>query len=165
MERRPDRELPDVEGNRFRWSRTLPIFFVIVAGFSVAIFNYQKLSSPVVTSTLYSLRTSPKAREYLGDEIYFKHQIPWIGGEMNQLHGRININFAVKGTKNTGVMKFVSHRPSPKGMFETTEWTLETSDGRVIDLLEDADPVTGFKIEVEEDEDQTRGFRQALKKN
>lgn len=84
---------------------------------------------------------------------------------MNQLHGRININFAVKGTKNTGVMTFVSTRPTPKGMFETTEWTLVTSDGRTIDLLEDADPVGGLKIEVEEGEDATRGFRQALKKN
>lgn len=166
----PDRLLTadsaDVEATRFRWSRTLPIFFAIIAAFSVAIFNYQKLSSPVVTSTLYSLRTSKKAREYLGDEIYFKHQIPWIGGEMNQLHGRIDITFSVKGTKNEGVMRFASNRKTPKGVFETTEWSLVTKDGRYIDLLEDADPTTGFKLEdVEEGDDATRGFRQALKKN
>jgi cytochrome c oxidase assembly factor 1 len=136
-----------------------------MAVFSVAIFNYQKLSSPVVTSTLYSLRTSKKAREYLGDEIYFKHQIPWIGGEMNQLHGRIDINFSVKGTKNTGVMRFASNRPTPKGVFETTEWSLVTSDGRKIDLLEDADPTTGLRVEgVEDDEPGTRGFRQMQKR-
>ncbi len=94
--------------SRFRWSRTMPIFLTLVAIASVSIFSYQKLSSPVVSSTLYALRTSTRAREYLGDEIYFKQQIPWIGGEMNQLHGRINIHFAVKGTKNTGVMTFAS---------------------------------------------------------
>ncbi|KAB5582646.1 cytochrome oxidase complex assembly protein 1-domain-containing protein [Coniochaeta sp. 2T2.1] len=165
MERRADRELPDVEANRFRWSRTLPIFFAIIAAFSVAIFNYQKLSSPVVTSTLYSLRTSKKAREYLGDEIYFKHQIPWIGGEMNQLRGRIDITFSVKGTKAEGVMRFASNRKTPKGQFETTEWSIVTSDGRYIDLLEDADSTVGFKLEgVEEEDAGTRGFRQAMKK-
>lgn len=138
-----------------------------MAVFSVAIFNYQKLSSPVVTSTLYALRTSKKAREYLGDEIYFKHQIPWISGEMNQLHGRIDIRFSVKGTKNTGVMRFASNRPTPKGVFETTEWSLETSDGRVIDLLEDADPTGGLRIEGLDDEEEstTRGFRQMQKRS
>ena len=77
----------------------------------LGIFNYQKSSSSVVNSTLYALRTSPRAREILGDEIYFAQQIPWISGEMNQLHGRINISFWVKGTKGQGKMKFHSIRP------------------------------------------------------
>lgn len=141
----------------------------MIACCSVAIFNYQKSSSPVVSSTLYSLRTNSKAREYLGDEIYFKQQIPWISGEMNQLHGRINISFAVKGTKNTGIMRFASNRPTARGMFETTEWSLETTDGRVIDLLDEGDPFQGISLsgEVLEEEDDapaTRGFRQMNKK-
>ncbi|CAK7209335.1 cytochrome oxidase assembly protein 1 [Sporothrix curviconia] len=148
MERRADRELPDVVKSRFRWSRTLPWFLLIVAGCSVAIFNYQKSSSPVVASTLYALRTSPRARAYLGDEIYFQQRIPWIAGEMNQMRGRINIHFAVKGTRNTGRMRFTSHRPTPRGVFETIEWSLETSDGRKIDLLEDVtdDPFRGIQL-------------------
>lgn len=77
----------------------------------LGIFNYQKQSSSIVSSTLYALRTSPRAREILGDEIYFAQQIPWISGEMNQLHGRINISFWVKGTKAQGKMKFRSIRP------------------------------------------------------
>lgn len=154
----------DVEATRFRWSRTLPIFFTIVAVASVAIFNYQKMSSPVVASTLYALRTNPRARECLGDEIYFKQQIPWISGQMNQLHGRIDVWFSVKGTKDTGVMRFASFRRTPKGVFETTEWSLETSDGRKIDLLEEGDPfkvidkVSGLDVD-DEDEQGTRGFR------
>lgn len=134
---------------------------------SVAIFNYQKLSSPVVGATLYALRTSDKARAALGDEIYYAQQMPWISGEMNQVQGRINIRFRVKGTRAQGIMRFASYRPSPRAMFETTEWSLETDDGTVIDLLEDGDPfraiVGGGELDDEDEEVTTRGFRQMRK--
>ena len=120
--------------------RTIPLFLVILVSATLAIFNYQKSSSSVVSSTMYSLRTSPKAREYLGDEIYFAYKMPWIWGEMNQLHGRIDIRFEVKGTKNSGTMRFKSFRRTRMGMFETAEWSLETKDGRKIDLLDGSDP-------------------------
>lgn len=186
-ERRPDRELPStvtssaslhgsetpltetagIESTTFRWSRTLPIFAALIALASVAIFNYQKLSSPIVSATLYALRTSDKGRAHLGDEIYFAQQIPWISGEMNQLRGRINISFRVKGTRAGGVMRFASYRPTARGMFETTEWSLTTDDGKVIDLLEDGDPfrgVVGSADLVEDDgEAATRGFRHVKK--
>jgi cytochrome c oxidase assembly factor 1 len=110
MERRADRELPTIDNSR-RWLRSLPIFVVAVGAAMLGIFNYQKSSSSVVSSTLYALRTSPRAREILGDEIYFAQQIPWISGEMNQLHGRIDITFWVKGTKSQGKMRFRSIRP------------------------------------------------------
>lgn len=154
-----------VEEASFRWRRTLPIFAAIIAVCSVAIFNYQKMSSPVISSTLYALRTSPRARQLLGDDIYFRHQIPWIHGEMNQLHGRINIWFTVKGTRGTATMRFASNRPTSKGMFETTEWSLKMDDGEWVDLLQGGDP---FKVltdndaglPVDEDDAATRGFRQ-----
>ncbi|KAI1130365.1 DUF1783-domain-containing protein [Nemania abortiva] len=166
MERRPDRELPSIDG--FRWSRTFPIFLALIALSSVAIFNYQKMSSPVVASTLYALRTNKKARELLGDEIYYQHQIPWISGEMNQLRGCIDISFRVKGTRSTGVMRFASVRPSARAMFETTEWSLETADGTWIDLLDGGDPfkgIAGYSMDEEEREAalETRGFRQQIK--
>ncbi|KAI0205753.1 DUF1783-domain-containing protein [Astrocystis sublimbata] len=167
MERRPDRELPNV--NEFRWLRTFPIFVVLIVISSLAIFNYQKLSSPVVASTLYSLRTNKRARELLGDEIYFKHQIPYISGEMNQIRGRIDIQFSVKGTRSTGVMRFASNRPSPKGMFETVEWTLEMPDGTRVDLMDgQEDPfmgITGSPMDEEERAEAlaTKGFRQQIK--
>jgi cytochrome c oxidase assembly factor 1 len=155
-----------VEQVSFRWGRTLPIFAAIIAACSVAIFNYQKMSSPVIASTLYALRTNKHAREILGDDIYFRHQIPWIHGEMNQLQGRIDVWFTVKGTRSTATMRFSSNRPTSKGMFETTEWSLKTEDGEWIDLLEGGDP---FKVllgddpavqDVVLDEEDTRGFRQ-----
>lgn len=144
----------------------MPVFLALVAASSLAIFNYQKMTSPVVASTLYALRTNPRAREYLGDEIYFKQQIPWIRGEMNQMQGRIDIYFAVKGTKAAGVMRFASFRPTAKGVFETTEWSLETEDGTRLDLLDEGDPFRGMRVELDEDEEQvTRGFRQQMKKS
>ncbi|KAL2160050.1 hypothetical protein VTH06DRAFT_1705 [Thermothelomyces fergusii] len=170
MERRADRELPSLEQTTFRWWRTLPVFAAVMAAASVAIFNYQKLSSPVVGATLYALRTSAKARAALGDEIYFAQPIPWIAGELNQLHGRIDISFRVRGTRAAGVMRFASFRPTPRGMFETSEWSLVTDDGTVIDLLEDGDPfavsVAAPDLPLEDAEDEEpvpRGFRKMTK--
>ena len=150
-----------------KWARTIPIFLVVLISSTLAIFNYQKSSSSVVSSTLYALRTSPKAREYLGNEIYFANKMPWIWGEMNQLHGRINISFEVMGDKNKGTMTFTSHRPTRMGMFETTEWSLETYDlvegkdgkmvRRKIDLLDGADPFKGIEMDPEETKQVGRG--------
>ncbi|KAH7153125.1 cytochrome oxidase complex assembly protein 1-domain-containing protein [Dactylonectria macrodidyma] len=173
LARRADRELPDVDDVRFQWRRTLPIFLVIVTTCSVAIFNYQKMSSPIISSTLYALRTSPEARELLGDEIYFKHQIPWIHGEMNQLHGRIDIWFSVRGSKGSGSMHFASNRPGPKAFFQTTDWSLTMEDGTRLDLLDLGDPFRGLLGGADEDDvappmtqmEQdaiTRGFRKQV---
>jgi len=35
-------------------------------------------------------------------------------------------------------------------MFETTEWSLETRDGKKIDLLDGADPFQGIEMDAEE---------------
>lgn len=132
-----------------KWARTVPIFLAVLVSCSLAIFNYQKSNSSVVASTLYALRTNEKAREYLGDEIYFASQMPWIWGEMNQLHGKIDIQFEVKGKKAQGTMRFKSFRATRRGMFETTEWSLETNDGQKIDLLDTADPFKGLEIDAD----------------
>ncbi|KAL6864431.1 cytochrome oxidase complex assembly protein 1 domain-containing protein [Trichoderma novae-zelandiae] len=171
MSRRADRELPDVGQVSHGWRRTFPIFLIVVAACSITIFNYQKSSSPIISSTLYALRTNPVANELLGGEIYFKHQIPWIRGEMNQVKGRIDVSFAVRGNKAAGVMRFASHRPSSKALFETTAWSLTMEDGRVVDLLDGGDPFRGLLGEDEGAEDvlvladgaedgRTKGFRQ-----
>ena len=125
------------------------------------------ISSPVIASTLYALRTSPQARSILGDDIYFKHQIPWIHGTMNQLQGKIDVWFTVKGTKGTATMRFASNRKTARGMFETTEWSLKGEDGVWVDLLEGGDPFrlvmdegNVLPVVLEEDELDTRGFRQ-----
>lgn len=68
-----------------------------------------------MSSTLYALRTNAQARELLGDEIYFASKTPWIWGELNQLQGRINIQFWVKGKKAQGLMSFKSERRARMG--------------------------------------------------
>lgn len=110
------------------WLKTFPIFVLLIAASSLSIFNYQKSSSSTVASILYALRTSPKARDLLGDEIYFASRVPWISGELNQLHGIIDLSFWVKGTKRQGKVRFVSIRRTRQGYFETQSWALTTKD-------------------------------------
>lgn len=121
MERRGDRELPSDESSRL-WLKSVPIFVLVMGISMAAIFNYQKQSSSIVTSTLYSLRTNTTARELLGDEVYFASQVPWIHGEMNQLHGRIDINFWVKGTRQKALMRFKSTRKQRMGIVSQQRW-------------------------------------------
>ncbi|KAF2155711.1 DUF1783-domain-containing protein [Myriangium duriaei CBS 260.36] len=141
MSRRADRELPSVNTSR-RWLFSIPVFLAVMGLSTAAIFNYQKSSSSVVSSSLYALRTNSQARQILGDEIYFASKFPWISGELNQLHGRIDIKFWVKGTKQQALMRFKSDRKYRMGYFKTTEWSLQTEDGTVYQLLESdgADP-------------------------
>lgn len=136
LERMPNRALPSLKPDHSLWLRTLPIFIFLITISSLGIFNYQKSSSSTVSSILYSLRTSPRARELLGDEIYFASKIPWISGELNQLHGVIDISFWVKGTKGVGKTKFVSVRKRRDGFFETLEWSLAMEGGEEVQLLD-----------------------------
>lgn len=101
-----------------------------------------------MSSILYALRTSPTVRDLLGSEIYFASRIPWISGELNQLHGSIDISFWVKGSKQKGLVKFVSVRRRRDGYFETLEWSLKTEDGQELQLLEieGRDPMGDNKV-------------------
>lgn len=131
----------DVEETAFRWSRTLPVFAVLIVISSLAMFNHQKSSSSVVSATLYALRTSPRARELLGDDIYFRRRVPYIAGDLKPVQGVIDLSFSVRGSRGWGVMTFRSIRPSAKGMFETEEWSLVMEGtGEKIDLMEGGDP-------------------------
>jgi len=121
MERRGDRALPSLSSPNV-WLRTLPIFTFICVGSTLAIFNYQKSNSSVVSSTMYSLRTNDEARRLLGDEIYFAQSIPWIWGSIDQVHGKIDIRFAVKGTRGKGMMRFRSERPKRMGYVGSLWW-------------------------------------------
>ena len=115
MSRRSDRALPPIPSSWRVWARTLPIFVTIMTISALGIFNYQKASSSIVAATLYALRTNEAGRRELGDEIYFRDKWPWIWGEMNPLHGRVDIHFGVKGTKGKGVLRFKSERRGRMG--------------------------------------------------
>lgn len=115
---------------------TLPIFIVSMAAAIFAFFNYQKQESSVVTSTLYALRTNPAVRAELGDEIYFASKYPWIKGEINQVHGRIDIKFWVKGTKRQGEVRLRCKRRGRGGYFVTQEWSLTLENGTLMQLYD-----------------------------
>lgn len=116
LERRSDRELPSVASQqRNPILRSIPIFLIIIAASAAAIFNYQKSSSSVVQSALYAVRTSPRAQEVLGQEIYFGNKVPWIWGTIDQLHGKVDISFLVKGSREKGMMKFRCERRARMG--------------------------------------------------
>ncbi|CUS07001.1 unnamed protein product [Tuber aestivum] len=136
-ERRPDRQLPGPRKTPIATLLTIPLFASILLLAAVGLFNYQKSSSSVVSSTLYALRVHPVARESLGDDISFKSRVPWIQGTMSQLRGDIDIAYSVKGTKGEGVMRFRSVR-GRMGLFETLDWSLVMRDGRRIGLLDNS---------------------------
>ncbi|KAJ6264317.1 hypothetical protein Dda_0462 [Drechslerella dactyloides] len=138
LERSADRELPDVAPKR-GYLIHFPLFLLSMYVAANLLFNYQRSSSSVVSSTLYALRVSPGARAVLGDEISFKAKtIPWIHGTMDQLHGRIDISYKVRGTRGEGIVHFTCVREGGKmGKFRTQRWDLETPDGRVLNLLTD----------------------------
>ena len=115
MDRRSDRELPQIVSSWRPWLRTAPIFIIVITISALGIFNYQKTNSSVVASTLYALRTSEIGRKELGDEIYFRDMLPWIWGELNQLHGKIDISYGVKGNRGSGMMRFKSIRRERMG--------------------------------------------------
>ena len=125
LTRDPNRELPSIPNSPFKvWSRTLPVFFLLITVSCFAIFNYQKSNSSVVSSILYALRRNEAAKEILGDEIYFANSVPWISGEMNQLHGRIDVKFWVKGTRGKGRVRFWCERKG--GRSGLVSWLLLT---------------------------------------
>ncbi|KAF2117578.1 cytochrome oxidase complex assembly protein 1-domain-containing protein [Lophiotrema nucula] len=137
LERRPNRDLPPIPPLIPREiARTLPLFVVAMLASLFAFFNYQKQESSVVTSTLYALRTNPSVRSELGDEIYFASKYPWIRGEINQVHGRIDISFWVKGTRKQGKVRLKCKRRGRGGYFVTQEWSLTMEDGSVFQLYD-----------------------------
>ncbi|KAH7125112.1 cytochrome oxidase complex assembly protein 1-domain-containing protein [Dendryphion nanum] len=136
-ERKPNRDLPPIPPFiPTEIQRTFPIFVLAMAISIFAFFNYQKQESSVVTSTLYALRTNPAVRNELGDEIYFASKYPWIKGEINQVHGRINISFWVKGTRDQGEVRLRCRRRGRGGYFVTQEYSLTMEDGRVMQLYD-----------------------------
>ncbi|KAH4412088.1 hypothetical protein HBI25_050030 [Parastagonospora nodorum] len=153
LERRPNRALPPVPPLISpQVLKTFPIFIIAMVITTGAFFNYQKQESSVVTSTLYALRTNPGVRELLGDEIYFASKYPWIKGEINQVHGRIDIRFWVKGTKRQGEVRLRCRRRGRGGLYATQEWSLTMDDGERVELYDPkGDAIDPFSDPIGED--------------
>jgi cytochrome c oxidase assembly factor 1 len=106
LHRRADRPLPSLRKITRRTPPYLLPFLAVLALSAAAIINYEKGQHSVVASCMYALRVDDRVRERLGDEIYFAHQVPWISGSIDPMHGKIDISFWVKGTRGKGMMQF-----------------------------------------------------------
>ncbi|KAK9478381.1 cytochrome oxidase complex assembly protein 1-domain-containing protein [Lipomyces japonicus] len=134
-----DRELPDVRSRTPRLIVYYSIFFSIMGAISLVFFNYERQQSPVVSSTLYSIRRSPTARAVLGANIRFRDPVPWISGSLDFLHGDVDVSYAVIGSKDVPAkLRFRSIRRGKGDAFEVVEWSLTTEHGQVINLIADA---------------------------
>ncbi|KAK9447223.1 cytochrome oxidase complex assembly protein 1-domain-containing protein [Limtongia smithiae] len=150
-----DTDLPDVQAHHPRLALYYTIFLTIIAGLSIGFFNYERQQSPIVSSTMYSVRRSPTAKGVLGDGIKFRDPFPWISGSLDILHGKVDMTYIVTGSKGVPAkLHFSSIRRGRGMMFELIKWELILEDGTAIDLTPDEDTQP---ILANEDEDALLG--------
>ncbi|KAK9247493.1 cytochrome oxidase complex assembly protein 1-domain-containing protein [Lipomyces tetrasporus] len=138
-----DRDLPDVQSRTPRLVVYYTVFFSVMAVISLGFFNYERQQSPIVSSTLYSVRRSPAARDLLGTNIRFKDAFPWISGSLDFLHGNVDLSYKIIGSANVpATLHFRSIRRAKGEPFEMLAWELIAEDGRRVDLtVEDERPL------------------------
>ncbi|GMF02570.1 unnamed protein product [Ambrosiozyma monospora] len=133
-----DKPFPDPLAKQRR-TRLGFILFSVVMGVSLfGIFNYEKVSSPVMNATMYFLRRSEVARSKLGKEITFAGFFPWVRGELNTMKGNVDVTVDVSGSLNEAKMHLKANRNTRAHAFAIQQWTLEFADGSELDLLKDA---------------------------
>ncbi|KAI9249179.1 cytochrome oxidase complex assembly protein 1-domain-containing protein [Phascolomyces articulosus] len=106
---------------------------VWVVGLAGAL-NYQRLSSSVVTGTLFMVRYDPRVIDLLGDKIDYADKWPWIDGTVNHFKGNVCISFDIAGQNGErGRVRFSSLRRGDK--WHTVEFVMiRESDGKMVDL-------------------------------
>lgn len=134
---RIDRELPDPTKGKIKQRLQFLGFSVAMVAALTIIFNYEKTESPIVSNTLYHLRRSPATAQLLGENIEFDGLVPWVHGELNQVAGKVNIRFHIKGDKNAGVVRLIADRETPLDEFLIHEWSLTVNEQK-LDLLSEA---------------------------
>ncbi|KAI8144453.1 cytochrome oxidase complex assembly protein 1-domain-containing protein [Fennellomyces sp. T-0311] len=99
--------------------------------------NYQRLSSSVVTGTLFMVRYDPRVISLLGDKIDYADKWPWITGTVNHFKGKVCIAFDVAGANGErGRVRFSSIRRGQ--VWRTEEFVvIRESDGKEVDLGDD----------------------------
>ncbi len=117
------------------------IFAIFMVVATAGIFQYEKISTPVMNATMYYLRRSNLAKSHLGNEITYSGWFPYIGGEVNTVKGVVDIHTKVEGKKGKAVMYLKAGRTSADANFHIDEWKLIQDDGTVFDLLHDDDSI------------------------
>lgn len=135
-----DRDLPDPYAYKKQNRYYFVAYGIGVIVSCAMIFNYEKTTSPIITSTMYFLRRSEIAKRELGDGINYLSSWPWISGELNQVKGRIDIEFNIKGSIKDGKIKLKATRESKLDPFNFEHFLLvcDTPNGPVTyDLRKD----------------------------
>ncbi|GMM37668.1 Coa1 protein [Saccharomycopsis crataegensis] len=130
-------ELPDPLAEKRKVRLQFCCFVICVTVGFFMIVNYEKFSSPIIGSTMHFLRRSDKVKEVLGKNIDFTSAFPWISGEFNQVKGKIDISFKIKGDNGKiGVVKLVANRPNKSVPLTIDEWSVTVDDVKY-DLIDD----------------------------
>ncbi|KAH3898969.1 Coa1p SCDLUD_005316 [Saccharomycodes ludwigii] len=124
--------LPDPFKDKLK-NRVQFIVFVVTTTIALlCLFNYEKTQSPIVTNTLYQLRRSQRIRELLGNNIDFEGLFPWVFGELNQVAGKINITFYVKGTKGVrGTVRLVADKNNEFNELFIKDWSITIGNEKI----------------------------------
>lgn len=132
-------ELPDDPRPKERMQSVLT-FLVFAAGMTAAclgIFNYEKVSSPIMNATMYFLRRSDHARELLGGKITYDGLFPWIWGEVNTMKGIVDCSADICGDKGSARMILKAEKKADD-RFTIVQWLLIGKNGEIVDLTSDA---------------------------
>ncbi|KAJ1969421.1 cytochrome oxidase assembly protein 1 [Dimargaris xerosporica] len=129
------RDLPPLKSRKTMRYVGLGVALGIWATGTALAFNHQRLSSSVVTSTVFFVRHSDQAIEALGQPIAFESGWPWISGTINQLKGQVDISFNIKGPKGSGTVFVKSVRTGHH--WTDQELALRLNSGQTIDLRTD----------------------------
>lgn len=133
-------DLPDplAEGRRHRRSFAAFAFLMLLT--LAGIVKYEDANSPVVTSTLYTLRRSTRARQALGDNISFYSLFPWISGFISTVGGTVDFSYWVRASKiEKALVKFKAEKSLETGRFVVTEWSItpEGDESKTLSLIDE----------------------------
>ncbi|GAA6033651.1 hypothetical protein JCM8097_004366 [Rhodosporidiobolus ruineniae] len=132
-----ERELPELKSRTPLYLSLAALAALAWASFLAYATNAERANSSVVRSLAFQLRSSPAARDFLGENVKIE---PVIGdlvrikGSINMLAGRIDVQFRVRGSKAGGTASFTSIRRGKGGRFEVLRWKVTRDDGAVLDL-------------------------------
>lgn len=131
-------ELPDPMAERRKLRQSLAAFFAVMLVSFVAIIKYEDANSGVVTSTLYTVRRSPKATEILGENIQFANRLmPWIYGRIHTARGVVDFQYKAVGTAGTAMIHFNARRDPKTTRFVVHDWEIIPEGGQPISLMDE----------------------------
>lgn len=133
-------ELPDPLAEKRSHRRYFYCFGALMTVTLLGIVKYEDANSPVVTSTLYTLRRSQRARDLLGDNISFYSLFPWVSGGISTINGNVDFSYVAKGSKvDKCIVKFKAEKSTKTSRFVVTEWSVTPfgDSSQILSLLDE----------------------------